>query len=132
MDLFKQNKSDISCCIKNIFTEGELERNAVITKFATTAVDEKTYQIEFYNLVGYHVKSQHGVQFRIWAMEILKKYMRKGFALDNERLKNLGGVGYFKELLEHDKIEDAESLLIAARAKKQAIEAEKLTDNNIY
>ena len=50
--------------------------------------------------VGYRVKSQRGVQFRIWATGILKEYMRKGFALDDERLKNLGGGGYFKELLE--------------------------------
>ena len=74
-------------------------------KFAYTAADGKTYDVDYYNLdviisVGYRVKSKRGTQFRIWATGILKEYMRKGFALDDERLKNLGGGGYFKELLE--------------------------------
>ena len=104
-DLFQRDKSTISRHIKNIFAEGELDRDAVVAKFATTAADGKTYQVEFYNLdviisVGYRVKSKRGTQFRIWATGILKEYMRKGFALDDERLKNLGGGGYFKELLE--------------------------------
>ena len=104
-DLFQRDKSTISRHIKNIFAEGELERDSVVAKFATTAADGKTYQVEFYNLdviisVGYRVKSKRGTQFRIWATGILKEYMRKGFALDDERLKNLGGGGYFKELLE--------------------------------
>ena len=101
-ELFQRNKSTISRHIKNIFAEGELERDSVVAKFATTAADGKTYQVEFYNLdviisVGYRVKSKRGTQFRIWATGILKEYMRKGFALDDERLKNLGGGGYFKE-----------------------------------
>ena len=104
-ELFQRDKSTISRHIKNIFTEGELKREAVVANFATTAADGKTYQVDYYNLdviisVGYRVKSQRGVQFRIWATGILKEYMRKGFALDDERLKNLGGGGYFKELLE--------------------------------
>ena len=104
-ELFQRDKSTISRHIKNIFLEGELQREAVVAKFATTASDEKIYQVDYYNLdviisVGYRVKSQRGVQFRIWATGILKEYMRKGFALDDERLKNLGGGGYFKELLE--------------------------------
>ena len=104
-ELFQRDKSTISRHIKNIFAEGELKREAVVANFATTAADGKTYQVDYYNLdviisVGYRVKSQHGVQFRIWATGILKEYMRKGFALDDERLKNLGGGGYFKELLE--------------------------------
>lgn len=104
-ELFQRDKSTISRHIKNIFTEGELSRDSVVAKFATTAADGKTYQVEFYNLdviisVGYRVKSKRGTQFRIWATGILKEYMRKGFALDDERLKNLGGGGYFKELLE--------------------------------
>ena len=104
-ELFQRDKSTISRHIKNIFAEGELERDSVVVKFATTAADGKTYQVEFYNLdviisVGYRVKSKRGTQFRIWATGILKEYMRKGFALDDERLKNLGGGGYFKELLE--------------------------------
>ena len=103
-ELFQRDKSTISRHIKNIFAEGELERDSVVAKFATTAADGKTYQVEFYNLdviisVGYRVKSKRGTQFRIWATGILKEYMRKGFALDDERLKNLGGGGYFKELL---------------------------------
>ena len=104
-ELFQRDKSTISRHIKNIFTEGELVRDSVVAKFATTATDGKTYQVEYYNLdviisVGYRVKSKRGTQFRIWATGILKEYMRKGFALDDERLKNLGGGGYFKELLE--------------------------------
>ena len=104
-ELFQRDKSTISRHIKNIFSEGELVRDSVVAKFATTAADGKTYQVEYYNLdviisVGYRVKSKRGTQFRIWATGILKEYMRKGFALDDERLKNLGGGGYFKELLE--------------------------------
>lgn len=104
-ELFQRDKSTISRHIKNIFTEGELNRDSVVAKFATTAADGKSYQVEYYNLdviisVGYRVKSKRGTQFRIWARGILKEYMRKGFALDDERLKNLGGGGYFKELLE--------------------------------
>ena len=95
-ELFQRDKSTISRHIKNIFAEGELERDSVAAKFATTAADGKTYQVEFYNLdviisVGYRVKSKRGTQFRIWATGILKEYMRKGFALDDERLKYLGG-----------------------------------------
>ena len=104
-ELFQRDKSTISRHVKNIFTEGELKREEVVANFATTAADGKTYQVDYYNLdviisVGYRVKSQRGVQFRIWATGILKEYMRKGFALDDERLKNLGGGGYFKEVLE--------------------------------
>jgi len=103
-ELFDRNKSTISRHIKNVFEEGELERKEVVAKFATTASDGKTYQVDYYNLdviisVGYRVKSQRGVQFRIWATNIIKEYMKKGFVLDDERLKNLGDGGYFKELL---------------------------------
>ena len=103
-DLFQRNKSTISRHIKNIFLEGELSRNSVVANFATTGSDGKRYHVDFYNLdviisVGYRVKSLRGTQFRIWATNILKEYMRKGFALDDERLKNLGGGNYFDELL---------------------------------
>lgn len=103
--LFQRDKSTISRHIRNVFNEGELNRNSVVAKFATTATDGKTYQVDYYNLdviisIGYRVKSQRGVQFRIWATNILKEYMKKGFAMDDERLKNLGGGGYFRELLE--------------------------------
>ena len=104
-ELFQRDKSTISRHIKNVFSEGELVREAVVANFATTAADGKTYRVDYYNLdviisVGYRVKSKRGTQFRIWATGILKEYMLKGFALDDERLKNLGGGGYFKELLE--------------------------------
>lgn len=104
-ELFQRDKSTISRHIKNIFEEGEYISDSVVAKFATTASDGKTYQVEYYNLdviisVGYRVKSLRGTQFRIWAMQILKEYMQKGFALDDRRLKELGGGNYFDELLE--------------------------------
>jgi len=103
--LFQRDKSTISRHIKNIFDEGELVKDSVVANFATTANDGKTYQVDYYNLdviisVGYRVKSKRGVQFRIWATNLIKEYMKKGFVLDDERLKELGGGGYFKELLE--------------------------------
>ena len=104
-DLFQRNKSTISRHIGNIFSEGELKRDSVVANFATTAADGKTYHVEHYNLdviisVGYRVKSQRGTQFRIWASGILKEYLLKGFALDDDRLKGSGGGNYWKELLE--------------------------------
>jgi len=107
-ELFQRDKSTISRHIKNVYSEGELIREATVAKFATVQMEgdrQVTRDIEYYNLdviisVGYRVKSKRGTQFRIWATGILKEYMRKGFALDDERLKNLGGGGYFKELLE--------------------------------
>lgn len=103
--LFQRDRSVIGKHVRNIFKEGELEKESVWANFAHTASDGKVYNIDYYNLdviisVGYRVKSQRGVQFRIWAAGILKEYLRKGFALDDERLKNLGGGGYFRELLE--------------------------------
>lgn len=102
--LFERDKSTVSRHIKNIFEDGELQMESVVAKFATTASDGKVYQVDFYNLdviisVGYRVKSQRGTQFRIWATKRLNEYIRKGFTLDDERLKN--GVGrYFRELLQ--------------------------------
>lgn len=106
-ELFQKNKSTISRHIKNIFSEGELLAEATVAKFATVQKEgNRTVerQIDFYNLdviisVGYRVKSLRGTQFRIWATNILKEYMKKGFALDDDRLKNLGGGNYFDELL---------------------------------
>ena len=103
--LYQRDKSTISRHIKNVFEEGELVKDSVVAKYATTASDGKTYQVEYYNLdviisVGYRVKSKRGVQFRIWATNLIKEYMKKGFVLDDDRLKELGGGGYFKELLE--------------------------------
>jgi hypothetical protein len=104
-ELFQRDKSTISRHIKNIFTEGELERNSVVANFATTAADGKTYQVDYYNLdviisVGYRVKSLRGTQFRIWANNVLKEYLKKGFAMNDDLLKNAGGGNYFQELLE--------------------------------
>ena len=104
-ELFQRDRSVIGKHVRNIFKEGELEKESVWAKFAYTATDGKVYNVDYYNLdviisVGYRVKSKRGTQFRIWATGILKEYMRKGFALDDDRLKNLGGGGYFKELLE--------------------------------
>ena len=103
-ELFQRDKSTISRHIRNVFSEGELTKDSVVANFATTAVDGKTYQVDYYNLdviisVGYRVKSLRGTQFRIWASSILKEYMKKGFALDDDRLKRLGGGNYFDELL---------------------------------
>ncbi len=111
-ELFQRDKSTISRHIKNVFTEGELIRDSVVANFATTAADGKTYQVDYYNLdviisVGYRVKSVRGTQFRIWATGILKEYMKKGFAMDDERLKGNGGGSYWKELL--DRIRDIRS-----------------------
>lgn len=102
-DLFQRDKSVISRHINNIFNEGELNRDSVVAKIATTASDGKDYQVFYYNLdviisVGYRVKSLRGTQFRIWATKRLNEYIRKGFALDDDRLK--GGSRYFKELLQ--------------------------------
>ncbi len=108
-ELFQRDRSVISKHIKNVFEEGELSREGNVQIMHIASSDKP---VEFYNLdviisVGYRVKSQRGVQFRIWATGILKEYMKKGFALDDERLKNLGGGGYFKELL--DRIRDIRS-----------------------
>lgn len=104
-ELFERDKSTVSRHIKKFFSECELKRESVVAKFATTAADGKTYQVDYYNLdviisVGYRVKSLRGTQFRQWASKQLNEYIRKGFTLDDERLKNLGGGGYWKELLE--------------------------------
>lgn len=87
--------------------DGKLLQVSTVAKFATVQNEgsrQVEREIDCYNLdvvisVGYRVKSQRGVQFRIWATNILKDYIKKGFAMDDDRLKNLGGGGYFKELL---------------------------------
>jgi len=84
--LFDRDKSVISRHIKNIFREGEFDKKSVVAKYATTASDGKTYQVEYFNLdviisVGYRIKSQRGTQFRIWANKILKDYLVKGYTL---------------------------------------------------
>ena len=103
-ELFQRDRSVIGKHVRNIFKEGELNKESVWAKFAYTAADGKEYNVDYYNLdviisVGYRVKSLRGTQFRIWATSILKEYIRKGFALDDDRLKRLGGGNYFDELL---------------------------------
>jgi hypothetical protein len=109
-ELFQRNKSTISRHIKNVFEEGELNRELVVAKNATTtqhgAIDGKTqtHNVEYYNLdmiisVGYRVHSYRGVQFRQWATSVLKEYIKKGFVLNDELLKNAGRGNYFDELL---------------------------------
>lgn len=101
--LFGKAKSTINEHIKNIFAEGELVEADVMKKFGISEFQQKA--THYYNLdviisVGYRVKSQRGTQFRIWATKRLNDYIRKGFAMDDERLRNLGGGGYWKELLQ--------------------------------
>lgn len=103
-ELFGKAKGTISEHIKNIFEDGELDENSVVRFFRTTAADNKQYDVAHYNLdmvlaLGYRVRSQAGVRFRQWASDKLKEYIIKGFALDDERLKNPGkGRDYFDEL----------------------------------
>ena len=109
-ELFQRNKSTISRHLRNVFEEGELNKEVVVAKFATTtqhgAVEGKwqTHMVDYYNLdmiisVGYRVHSYRGVQFRMWATNVLKEYLVKGFAMNDELLKRAGGGNYFDELL---------------------------------
>ncbi len=103
-ELFQRDKSVISRHISNVFEEGELDKEAVVADFATTAADGKTYEVTHFNLdviisVGYRVKSHRGTQFRIWATQRLREYIIKGFAMDDARLKKAGGGDHFEELL---------------------------------
>lgn len=108
--LFGKSKSTINEHIKNVFKEGELDEKEVVRKFRITtphgAIEGKTqsHEVNFYNLdviisVGYRVKSLRGTQFRQWATKRLKEYIVKGFTMDDERLKNLGGGNYWQELM---------------------------------
>jgi len=106
-ELFNVDRSVVSKHLKNIFNDKELEENSVCAKYAHTAEDGKIYRTQYYNLdavisVGYRVNSTQATQFRIWATKLLKEYIIKGFAMDDERLKNgrYFGKDYFKELLE--------------------------------
>jgi len=106
-DLFQRDKSVISKHIRNILLEGELAEVSTVAKFATVQKEgtrEVAREIEYFNLdmiisIGYRVNSHRGTQFRIWATERLREYIIKGFALDDQRLKNAGGGNYFNELL---------------------------------
>ena len=115
VDLFQSSKANISEHIKNIYAEGELDEKSTVRKFRTVQIEggrEVARNIVHYNLdmiisLGYRVKSKIATNFRRWATERLKEYMIKGFAMDDERLKNLGGGTYWKELL--DRIRDIRS-----------------------
>ena len=105
--LFNVQKAAISKHLKNIFDSGELIQKSVVSILETTASDGKKYQVMYYNLdaiisVGYRVNSTRATQFRIWATKTLKEYIIKGFAIDDDRLKNgrYFGKDYFEELLE--------------------------------
>ena len=107
-ELFDCSSDNISLHLKNIFAEGELDKLSVTEKISATASDGKNYLTQLYNLdaiisVGYRVNSRRATTFRIWATSILKEYMIKGFAMDDERLKQgktAFGKDYFRELLE--------------------------------
>jgi len=110
-EIFDVQRPAITKHLKNIFEEGELNKNQVCSKMEHTANDGKTYNTEFYNLdaiisVGYRVNSKKATEFRIWATKILKSYMTKGFALDDDRFLKGGKVNqkYFDELLERIKV----------------------------
>lgn len=108
-ELYQTSKSNVSEHIKHIFEEGELDEESVVRKIRTTASDGKSYNTTFYNLdmiiaLGYRIKSVIATRFRQWATQRLKEYMIKGFTLDDDRLKKLGGGNYWKELL--DRIRD--------------------------
>ena len=103
-ELFQTTIPNVSMHIRNVFAEGELRADSVVKESLTTATDGKNYATKFYNLdviisVGYRVKSHRGTQFRIWATQRLREYIVKGFAMDDERLKQRGGGNYFDELL---------------------------------
>ncbi len=111
-ELFEATKQNISLHLKNIIEDRELDEDSVVKESLTTAADGKSYRTKLYNLdailaVGYRVRSPRGVQFRRYASTVLKEYLEKGFALNDERLKNLGGGNYWKELL--DRIRDIRS-----------------------
>lgn len=107
VELFERDKSVVSRHISNIFKEKELERKSVVAKNATTASDGKTYQVDYYNLdviisVGYRIKSQRGTQFRIWANQIIREYLIKGYSINEKRLSQQNE--QLKELQESVKI----------------------------
>ncbi len=104
VNLYDTTKNNISMHLKNIFDDGELEKDSVVKKFLTTASDGKNYNVLHYNLdaiiaVGYRINSKKATEFRIWATKVLKEYMTKGFALNDEKLKNNVESSYFEELL---------------------------------
>ena len=115
-ELFERDKSTISRHIKNIFKDEELSQNSVVANFATTASDGKIYDVTFYDLdviisVGYRVKSKRGVEFRRWANSVLKEYILKSYAVNNNRINELG-----------------EAIRIMKRANENQIEGKQILD----
>lgn len=110
-ELFQKSKSTVNEHLQNIFSEGELKESEVMTKFGNSEFSRQRptqhYNLDAILAVGYRVKSHRGIQFRKWASEILKEYMKKGFAMNDDLLKQVGGGAYFKELL--DRIRDIRS-----------------------
>lgn len=114
-ELFQRDKSTISRHIKNVFEDGELKTDSTVAFFATVQKEGQrtvSRDVQFFNLdmiisIGYRVHSHRGVQFRMWATSVLKEYLQKGFAINDELLKNAGGGNYFDELL--DRIRDIRS-----------------------
>ncbi|HAZ97633.1 MAG TPA: cell filamentation protein Fic, partial [Treponema sp.] len=115
VELYHSSKSNISEHIKHIFEEGELEESSTVRKFRTVQIEgnrevnreQICYNLDMIISLGYRVKSMVATQFRRWATELLKEYLKKGYALDDKRLKELGGGNYWKELL--DRIRDIRS-----------------------
>lgn len=120
-DLFCRDIKTIGKHINNIFNEGELNEDSVVAKFATTAIDGKTYQMEHYNLdviisVGYRVKSRQGIHFRQWATQRLKDYLIQGYAINEKRLKQ--------------KRQEVEYLKTGIRILSRAIEKQALSEDS--
>ncbi|MBK8154590.1 MAG: virulence protein RhuM/Fic/DOC family protein [Saprospiraceae bacterium] len=137
--LFDRDKSVISRHLKNIFSTEELDKNSVVAKNATTALDGKTYQVDFYNLdaiisIGYRVNSKQGTQFRIWATKRLKEYLIQGYSINQNRLKELNQL--IQIIAETDnnanEISEAKGLLnILTKYTKSFILLNKFDSNNL-
>ena len=158
VELFQRDKSVVSRHIANLFKEGELERNSVVAKYATTASDGKVYKVDYYNLdviisVGYRIKSQRGTQFRIWANKVLKEYLIKGFSINEKKLsqqkeqlkqlqesvKLLGNILNYKELSNDESIgllkiisDYAYALDILDQYDYQILEIKETSGTNIF
>ena len=126
--LFEKDKSTVSRHIKNIFSEGELDRGAVVANYATTASDGKTYHVDYYNLdliisVGYRVKSKRGVAFRKWATSVLNDYLLRGYA-ENRRLLEAQGktIELQTRMIAHLTETDEEELMAVIKQYTEALD----------
>lgn len=134
-ELFGRDVKTIGKHIGNVFSDGELEKFSVVANFATTAIDGKTYNVEYYNLdviisVGYRVKSQKGVRFRQWATSVLKSYIQNSYAINGNKITNGRFVSLENEVeLLKSKVENISNGLESTTIKpKQGI----LFDGQIY